>query len=877
MSTTMRNQRLSRRLSDAPTWPASLRCLSTTPQTSIRFVVAAGGKVLRNGVIVLLCVALVAAKKSKKTAFYERPAPSATDPLSNKSYEEILAHYTFVGDFSLKEPDREVSDEIFWRYPYVLPQVEFPIEFEFKDLDAELPATRGMGRPIDHLNRGRMHFLEKDYLAAKNAWLSGRARYGKEYPEHRRSDYFVSHAFLQLAREMIKTADAKQTDPNVKNTLTNAATFLEWAFVLKAAQPDPLLDRFAPKGFYNLAAIRWLYHRYAGSYGAAEAGLNFLRQTGRKDYRPHFYRIIAESHIQNRSYLEAVQTLDQAIRHDAPRDQAAAGFARVGDIYFDLNNYELAEDAYALSARVDEDLKQLSPAQLALRGEALFWLGRFSEAQSVLHRALGGSLYRKETAPLQSTFRAWASLRIADSYLARAAQSRETARQLGLKNMQRDDRDYLCDDLEDPKSKEIPEKTKPVLAQYCNLIEKAKLEYYRVAHDYRSLPSGQIAQVRSACLELPYYGGHNVRHARELLESAKTSDLPLPIIELGWACQVSSYTQRERTPEMLDRVKKFFEFYPSSRFLGSFVEPVREFQATKINEYFEKSDIYRGMSFFEKNRKNLYPQIDAEVASKLFSAYADTAQPEKAAEFWQQYLDEEAASDIKVLRVAVVAAELADRKKTKEWQQRNAQFAKSLAKRRWTLPPDQRASNYVQRVLQVSTVDQHLDWLMNLAKFWSGKNTDYACDLELPLLSRTYDRAPIREASGVLKRLTSMIEGKLPDLFKVDSSCALSMLELEQRIMRRQPPLDEFGMPTGSNQMTALAARYVGRQNWPMVGDFLHMFWTISEHTFDDGDKPSAEILWKVLRDKAPAGSPESQFAKARLDPVRTETERMWN
>lgn len=874
MLTTPQKPRLNQRRNNSPIKSLALRSVRGKADS---YGILAPKSSVRLGLLLVASILLVAGKKPQKSPAKTADTTPLFEPLSHKSYAEILANYSFVGDFSPKEPERDVSNEIFWRYPYVLPQIEFPIEYDFTDLDAELPATRGKGRAIDHLNRGRMYFLAKEYTEAKNAWLSGRARYGKEYPEHRRSDYFVAYVFLQLARDLMRNTGGNFSEPNVKATFNNAATFLEWAFVLKADQSDPLLEKFTPKGLYNLAAIRWAYQRYAGAYGAADAGLNFLRETGRKDYRPQFYRMIAEAHIQNRSYLEAVQTLDQAIRHDAPRPQAAAGFARVGDIYFDLNNYELAEDAYGLSARVDEDLKQLSPAQQALRGESLFWLGRFSEAQGALHRALEGSPYRQETAPLPPTFRPWASLRIADGYLARAAQAREAAEKLGLKAMQREDRDSVCDELEDPKSTMVPPAAKPALAQYCTLIEKAKLDYYRVAHDYRSILPGQIAAVRSACLELPYYGGHNVRHARELLEASKSSELPLVAIELGWACQVGSYTQRERSPEMLNRVKKFFENYPSSRFLASFVEPVREFQATQIRPYFEQGDIYRALSFFEKNRRNLFSKVDDELAVRLFVAYADTGQSRKAAEFWQQHHEDEPDGDLKVLREAIVAAEMADKKSGKDWDKRNTQFAKNLVKRSWQITPEKQALNYIHRFLQVSSLDDHLDWLMKLARSWSLKNPDYACDLELPLLSRAYDKAPSRSAADVLPRLTAMINAKLPDLFKFDSSCALSMLELEQRVMRRRPPVDEFGLASGESQVTALAARYAARQTWPMTGDFLHMFWTISEHTFNDGDKSSAEILWKILRDRAPEGSPESQFAKARLDPVRTETEKMWN
>lgn len=794
-----------------------------------------------------------------------------------KGYRDILANYSFVSDFSQKEADREVSADVFWRYPYVLPSVEFPIEFDFVDPSRELPVTKGAGRAIDHLNRGRMFFLENKFTEAKGAWLSGRARYGKEYPEHRRLDYFVGYVFLQLARQMMRETDKNYEDPTIKNHFANASTFLEWAFVLKADQSDPLLDSVSPKGLYNLAAIKWRYGRFAGAFGAAEAGLNFLRKSGRKDYRAQFHRMIAEAHIKNQSYLEAVQVLDQAIRQDQDLAQSAASFARVGDIYFDLNNYELAEDAYSLGAKIDEELKQISPAQLVLRGESLFWLGKFSESQSALHLALEGQNYRHQTAALPEEFRPWASLRIADGYLARAIEAREAAINTGLVALKREDSDNLCGELEKAKSVAVPGKSKLALSRYCGLIDKAKLAYFRVANDHSKIMPGQIANLRSACLELPYYGGHNIRHAREFLEQVRGGDLPPQAIELGWACQVASYTQRERTVEMLDRVKKFYEAHPGSRFLASFVEPVREFQGRKIDNFFAENDSYGAISFFELNRKTLFPKVDDVLAAKLFVAYADVFLPEKAKEFWPAYQKVKLDTDIGALRDAVLAAELVDLKAGKEWDRRSKEMSASLQQRKWEIVPDSLALGYFRRLLQVSTLEIHLDWLLNLVGSWSKINSDYACDVELPLLARVLNEGKHAAESRAFTRLSSMIESKLPALFKVDSSCALSMLEIEQKYLRQHHRLDALGKLSSESRLPGLAARYLARQDWPLIGDFLHMYWTVAEHIHDDGDVQSAKLLWQVLRDKGPADAMESRFARARLDPTRTETERLWD
>ena len=85
---------------------------------------------------------------------------------------------------------------------------------------------------------------------------------------------------------------------------------------------------------------------------------------------------------------------------------------------------------------------------------------------------------------------------------------------------------------------------------------------------------------------------------------------------------------------------------------------------------------------------------------------------------------------------------------------------------------------------------------------------------------------------------------ELPELFKHDESCALSLLELEASRLADDPK--------------ALAVRYEKRKDWPLIGGFLHLYWMISERLYDAGEKASARQLWEVIRDKGQAGSPKS-------------------
>ena len=730
--------------------------------------------------------------------------------------DELLDKYTFVGDFYQKEETREVSKEIFWRYPYKLAPVEFPIHVKFDDPSVEIPATRGEGRPIDHLNRGRVLFLEGKFDQARATWLSGRARFGNKYPYHRRNDYFIGYSFLNSGAQLLQDKSQNYETPDVRKNMANASTFLSWAFVVKVDQPDPVLDVVTPKGLYNLAAIYWRYTRYDGAFGAAMNGLNFLRQTGRKEFRSDFHRIMAEAYVKSHSYLEAVQELDTAIRQDRIPEQVSMAFARVGDIYFDLNNYELAEDAYAMAAQVDEHLQRFNPAQLVLRAESLFWLGKFSDAQKMLHFALyGGPHQSGDGAPLDPEYRAWASLRYADAYLA------------------------------------------------LNNLEKAKLEYFKVIQEFRTKPAGRLAMVREACLELPFYEGNNIKHARALLEEAKVgAEMPPAMRELAWACQVGSYTQRERSADMLKRVADFAAMYPNSDFLRSFVTPVREYQATQIEKYFKAGDTYRAMSFFEKNRKRLYPRVSDDLAQRLFVAYADAHRSESAVEFWRAY-SKVPESDLKALRMAVVAAEMAAKSKDKKWTELNKNIQKKFISRKWNIKADALTRSYVTRMQQQANGPAEWLWLLGLSKHFAADDKTFVCDMEYPLVSKLHSLGGAYAVSAQ-KENDQLVAANLPDLFQSDESCALSLLDLEASALKAVDP-------------KVMASRYLQRQEWPLIGGYLHYYWTISEYLHDVGDDDDARKLWQVIVDKGAAGSPEVTFAKARLDPTRTELENLWN
>jgi|GEM_PF-846826 len=783
------------------------------------------------GALTLLCVAVFVCFPTSVSAAGAKSGKSSSP--KRESYEEILKKYMFVADFAQKEPTRAVSDEIFWQYPFAPITPEFPILAEFDDIKRELPATSGSGRDMQHLNRGRALFLEGKYKEARTSWLSARARYGKESPAHRRNDYFIGLSFLKQAQVELNLSSASPetvyNDTKVQNEFSNATVFYSWAFLVKKNVPDSLVDDLTPKGLYNLAAIYFRYQRWAGAYGAAEEGMNFLRKTGRKEFRTQFRRILAESHITNRSYLEAFQELDAALRQDQDKPQAGAIFARAGDIYFSFNNYELAEDAYRVGGLIDEELRNVSPMQMVLRGESLFWLGKFADAQRLLHFALNGIPFRKDVKQLPSDMTSWAKLRFADAWMAQKK------------------------------------------------YDDAKLAYFQVEHDFRGTEAARIAGIRRACLELPFYLGRNVEHARNMLEGYKApppeKSVPDQATELAWACFTSSYSERERTKAMVERVREFADKFPESRFLRSMATPVRAVQAGIIDELFAAGNPYAALSFFEKNRKVLFPKVADDLAKKLFVSYVQAFQSAKAGEFWASY-DKEPESDTKLIRQAVVAAEMVDlevlknnKKKSKvdTWRNRSEAVAAKLAKRNWSVKADQEILDYIARI-RASNEGQirHLQWIFSLALFWGQTDAALACELEYPLLVQITDRSPkLLTSAQFAGHIQSLVKRTLPGAIDADESCAASILDLEAGLIKDKPK--------------DIAAVYMARRDWPMKPAFVNQLWLAAEKLHEAGDKAGARELWQILVTRAPKDMPESVFAKSRLDPNRTEFENLWN
>jgi tetratricopeptide (TPR) repeat protein len=735
-------------------------------------------------------------------------------PLHETDFKTIIENYLFIDDFSTKPPFRDITDQLFWQYRYRLPTPHFKVHAKIDAPDREMPASPGQGLPFYHINRGRVLFTKGQYMEARNVWLGARARFGNEWELDRRNDYYLALAFMKIGNEGLKAADGDFNNLEVRSSFSNAAAFLNWAYFVKEAKQDPVVERMAPKQLYNLSAIYFNYGRYAGAYGAADRGLKFSKLNDRYEYKSYFQRILAESFIQNRSYLEAIQMFDSILRNNVEKPMAADIFARTGDIYYDLNNFELAEYNYALSHRISHESGQIDLQQMILRGESLFWLGKFDQAHKILKFALNSLASKKVSRELPVGWAEAASLRAADSLLA------------------------------------------------SNQTIKAQVAYDDVAREFVGSEAAKVAKIRLGCLELPTFGkeadDNNVGHTRRLLEASKQHDIAQQARELAWACHVMSYAERERSEQMLERVKKFYEAYPyAKRFLKKMVNPVREFQATKIEFFFAAEDWHGAASFFEGNRKTLFKTVPAPVRRELFKTYTNIYKSKEAKPFLEAFDRLEKESDKKLIREAVYFAETGYKHKRLP----ESKLLKQMGARKWTIERTEWAELAINRIKATKTSAAQLKWIMELEKIWALKDQNLICTNVIPTMNR-YFISYGKDNSKFSKQVEAFIAPQMPDMIRKDEVCGISLLEFEFDVFQKNPE--------------KLAAVYQSRLKWPMIDSLVSQFWSIAEYLMGQGQTSVARQLYREIAERGPANSAKVNFAKLRLSEKQTEFEKIW-
>lgn len=772
-------------------------------------------------IILLILLALVSTGAKKRPVAVKKEGS-----LEKSNFKEIIDRYQFIGDFNEKPQERPISGEVFWRYPFKIAPQSFEVLFDKAELDKMIYRVPGDGRLAEHFAKGRVEFLEGRYDEAHATWLAGRMQFDKDPLMNKRVEFFMGVNALQKARELLQTANGDVTDKEYRKFLQRARYFLASVYILKRDISEPSIDKYAPWGLYNLAAIYYLEGRYSFVVGAVEEGLTQLLKQGKKDYRVKFRQMMAEVYILNQDLLPAIQELDTAIRQDPDPVEAARMFHRVGDIYYDLNNFELAEDVYSLGSRLDETQMEYNPGQTVLRAESKFWLGKFPEARRMFQEAVSASVVRdKDWLTVNGTL-PWVRLRIADTTLAM------------LEKAEKKDRRKLADET--------------------------RLAYFKVESEHPGTEAAKIAAVRGACMELPAYEGNNVKHARELLEATeKNKDVPELLMELVSACLVGSYSDRERTPEMVERVKEFSSKYPNSKFLDRMIPAVRDVQATNIEPYFAKGYKFAATEFFEKKRAILYPKVSSDLGEKLFEAYVDTSRSDKAKEFWVNYKPIQKTDD-DVLRGMTFLTEASRKPKSKESSELDKDLHRATAelmKRDWQKTLSKSGKEYLSRILNSPKATDQLLWVLRAVELWTEKEKDRLCAVTFPLVTRIYEtRKDTPAIKEVKKHLDSVMTNDWPDLLAADSSCAQSWLDLEARVLS----------PAELNK------NYSKRAEWKLTGAWLERMWQYSESIEKAGKHEDARALWQRIVKEGPADSFEVKMAKTRLDPNRTEFESLW-
>ncbi|MCX6117191.1 MAG: hypothetical protein NT027_06600 [Proteobacteria bacterium] len=763
--------------------------------------------------------------KKEKTALKHEEKPGS---LELSSFDAILKRYLFIGDFSEKPDKRDISGsgEIFWRYPYKLAPQTFDLHLPQEEMTKMVFQVKGEGRLGELFAKGRVEFLNGEYDRAHETWLRARQTFSQDALINKRLEFFLGVNAAMALEPHLKRSKGDMKDPEFKRMINRVSYFLAAAFILRRDTADTQIDQFAPWGLYNLAVAYYKLERWSLVVGAAQEGLTNLLKLGKSDYRPKFRQMLAEMWIKNDDLLTAIQELDTAIRQDPNPQEAAKMFYRAGDIYYGLNNFDLADEVYGLGSRIEETNYKFSPSQALLRAESKFWMGKFSEARELLQAAVEASVKKDNDWVLESGALPWARLRIGDTLLAEL------------------------------------KKTKP--SDRKKLSDAVRLAYFRVETDHPQSEAARIAKIRGACMDLPSYEGNNVKHARSLLEDVQMKkDVPENLMELVNACYVSSYSDRERTPEMVQRVKEYASKYPNSKFLNGMLPAVTEVQARNIDPYFEKGYLFSGTEFFEKRRATLYKKIDEKLGRNLFQAYVDTSRSDKAKEFWNFERDA-INTDEQLLRALVFLNETSPNKTTKNnlgHQKDLNRFITQAEKTKWKPNPPVQTKLYLSRVLSSNNSAKNLIWILNASEEWSKEEKDSVCSVTLPLSSRLFDSRKDKLAvAKIRERIDSVIPEKWETLLKENQTCAQSWLDLEAKTI----PLND------------LIQRYEKRATWVVDGPWLERLWIHSEELEKSGQKDAAQKLWQKIAKDAPPSSFESKMAKTRLAPPDTEVEGLW-
>jgi hypothetical protein len=176
----------------------------------------------------------------------------------------------------------------------------------------------------------------------------------------------------------------------------------------------------------------------------------------------------------------------------------------------------------------------------------------------------------------------------------------------------------------------------------------------------------------------------------------------------------------------------------------------------------------------------------------------------------------------------------------------------------------QAVSLYINRVQSTKNAKHHLPWIYALNQNWAKDDEKYTCSHSFPTLARIFREAKSEfELAQSRALVQEFVKAQMPDLFRKDENCAVSVLELEFAAFKDAP--------------TELGQLYVARAEWPMIDELVVLFWNVAEALKDAKLNDQAMGLYRVIVEKGPANSPKVMFAKLRLDGQRTEFDKIWD
>ncbi len=752
-------------------------------------------------VLVLVCLFLISANSSNS----KKQEQNYTQEQVEENFHKVIDSYYFISDFRLKPSTRPPLNHYFWHYPLKIEDVSF--ELEDVQWNPELfPVTEGEGLIYQHLNRARIFYLDKKFERARNVLLSAKARAEADFKYLKRINYYIALTFLAEvpSYEAVDTfGDPEKTAEKeriLKKYYANAANFMVNAFYTES--DDPLLQKNRIKSLYNISAINFRFKSYMYAYKFLNIGLDLLAKEGSTDHYIDLLRLQAYLLQKSGSFFDAIKVYDLALRQDfITKKDASLILTQAANIYFDLNNYELAEDLYEKAALVD--LSSFTPRTYALRAESLFWMNELDSALKMFEESKNSENFKRvsPTNYLDKDTDEFISLRVADIYLAKKDN------------------------------------------------KKATLEYFKLKHADKNSYFGQIAQVREACLDFYSMDLKNINHSREMFETYYNSATDSNLKELALSCLTMSYKD---TDQMVEKVREFIAMYPESDYLDSMKIPLIKKQASTINQYFKEKKYSQAIKFFETNRSTLFKNIEDPVKVKLFAAYMDTYSYDKAEEFYDSYLKygNDLKKDTPEYNLALVRLmnfyrqinDTVKKSKTKNYNKDLNSVLKKLNETSWNKTVvDETLLSYIERFSLKNEVSD-LGWMFKMVtEVDSSKEKDFKCNYTYDVYKVISTKLSSKEMKkiGLTDAINKDMDG-IYELVKSNETCSEKLLDIDKNVNK-----DNQDVVVKRCQSYTSMSKHMAQLCWNEA------------QTIENKNSSAAQSIYKQIVDVAPKDCPE--------------------